>query len=523
MTKIRRLNKTELRRLIQEESSSKRLKKAPTLASLLFEEDLADIAEDVAAKPVTLIVLYGPPAAGKGAAKSAVGDFAGIDADQNYEDWLDAMSKEDASSFFAEEDELMVTAMTETLPPLVFKELAKRVASGEEFIDAVMDYYHVNESGKTQELIDILDQASFEKIMSDNQDDIESSAEEFANFPNTQAFFTQARGFSKPIEGAPEELNGVLGVTGPGDGTLGVRVMAAGKYMETVKSEIQSIGAKEVGDSTYASVYLMDQAGESSADIGRISDLGKLKEDPDFPSVTLIGVYIYQPKERTTIANLHRASTGGRRVAQDEVERIFTTAPTIEGGKITKNGPAIDAMESAGFDQIHVYTPPNPFEPKDAKEFSQQICQPLGPGTGALDIEGCDTDSGGGNTTSARSLKGMEKQAAKKAGVDDISGDDGLPEASDLSDEQMDKVVSALETQGFNLEATDLADYLQNIKPPGIRGGGKHGKVPWAKALFGKGTNPTEKITVKKESRVRRANRDDLILERWRLLAGLNE
>ena len=52
--------------------------------------------------------------------------------------------------------------------------------------------------------------------------------------------------------------------------------------MLTVKKEIQGIGAKEVGDSTYASVYLMDQAGESSADLGRIGELGELKEDPDF-------------------------------------------------------------------------------------------------------------------------------------------------------------------------------------------------------------------------------------------------
>ena len=155
----------------------------------------------------------------------------------------------------------------------------------------------------------------------------------------------------------------------------------------------------------------MDQAGESSADTSRIEALGKLKEDEDFPSVTLIGVYIYQPQERTEIANLHRAATGGRRVSSKEVGRIFDTAPKIEGGKITDKGPAIEAMEDAGFDQIHVYYPPNPFEPDDAKEFSSQICNPLGPGKGALDIEGCEEE---GNTTSARSLMGMEKQAAKK-------------------------------------------------------------------------------------------------------------
>ena len=126
MKKIQRLTRDELRKIIHEESSSKPVKKMPSLSSLLFEEDLASIAQEVEAKPVTLVVLYGPPAAGKGAAKKAVGDFAGIDADQNYKDWLGAMSDEDASNFFAEEDEAMVTAMTKTLPPLVFLELANR-------------------------------------------------------------------------------------------------------------------------------------------------------------------------------------------------------------------------------------------------------------------------------------------------------------------------------------------------------------------------------------------------------------
>ena len=490
-------------------------KKTRSLANILFEEpekaDIQAIAQKADAKPVTLVVLYGPPAAGKGAAKGAVGDFAGIDADKNYEDWLESMADEDAAAFFAEEDEAMVSAMTETLPPLVFKEIAGRIAAGEEFDSIIGDYFHVNESGKRQKLGDVLDKSSYEKIMSDNDNDVEKAAQEFAAFPNTDAFFTQARGFSKSIEGAPEDLNAILGVTGPGEGTLGARAMAAGKYMDTVKSEIQGIGAKEVGDSTYASVYLMDQAGESSADLGRIEELGKLKEDPDFPSVTLIGVYIYQPKERTTIANLHRAATGGRRVAQDEVERIFSTAPTIEGGKVTENGPAIDAMEAADFDQIHVYTPPNPFEPDDAEEFSQQICQPLGPGKGGLDIEGCDGD------TSARSLKGMEKQAAKKAGVEDLSSDDGLPAPGEMNDEQKEKVIKALEGQGFSASVSDLEDYLETIKPPGIRGGGKHGKVPWAGDLFGKGTNPTEKITVK-DSRNRSGK---VVVERWQKLAGI--
>jgi len=512
---MKKLTQRQLRSLILLEAK-KKIVKTRSLSSLLFEDgekvDMKAIAQEAGAKPVTLVVLYGPPAAGKGAAKGAVGDFAGIDADKNYEDWLESMADEDASAFFAEEDEVMVTAMTKTLPPLVFKEISKRVSGGETFDDVIADYYHVNESGNTQELGDVLNKDSYEKVMEEAEDDLEKAAEIFSKFPNTAAFFTQARGFSRPIEGAPDELNAVLGVTGPGDGTLGARAMAAGKYMDTVKSEIQSIGAKEVGDSTYASVYLMDQAGESSADLGRIEQLGELKEDPDFPSVTLIGVYIYQPKERTTIANLHRAATGGRRVAQDEVERIFTTAPTIEGGKITKNGPAIDAMESAGFDQIHVYYPPNPFEPDDAQEMTDQICQPLGSGKGGLDIEGCDGD------TSARSLKGMEKQAAKKAGVDDLSDDDGLPPASEMNDEQKEKVVKALESQGFSASVSDLEGYLETIAPPGVRDGKKHGKVPWGKDLFATdGRSPTERITVKDSH-----NRGgEVVVERWQKLAGI--
>ena len=111
----------------------------------------------------------------------------------------------------------------------------------------------------------------------------------------------------------------------------------------------------------------------------------------------------------------------------------------------------------------------------------------------------------------------MEKQAAKKAGVDDISDDDGLPAASDMNDEQKDKVIAALEKQGFSASVSDLEEYLQSIKPPGIRGGGKHGKVPWAGDLFGKGTNPTEKITVKDSHN--RAGK--VVVERWQKLAGI--
>lgn len=525
---MKRLSEAELRSIILKEAKldrKKTVKKIPSLASVLFESEIEDIAQQVDAKPVTIVALYGPPAAGKGAAKGAVGEFAGVGADQNYEDWLDSMGDEKASSFFQEEDAVMVKYMTDTLPPLVFKELAARVQGGEEFEQVVGDYYHVNETGKNFDLEDILSKGAFEKLLADNEGDVEAAAQEFKDFPNTNAYFTQARGFSKQINGAPDDLNMVLGATDDEGKTLGTRALAAGKYMDDVKAEIQALGAEEVGDTTFASVYLMDQAGESTADTGRIAALGKLREDPDFPSVTLIGVYIHQPQERTEIANLHRAATGGRRVSSKEVDRIFAAGPEIKDGKITKKGDAIEAMESAGYDQIHVYYPPNPFTPEDAKEFGDKICNPLGTGKGSLDIEGCD----GG--TSAKSLAGMEKQAAKDAGVDELSDDDGLPSAEAMDDTQKQKVAQALTDMGFSASVSDLEEYLETISPPQIRGGGKHGKVPWSTELFGDeylgdsatvtGRSPTERITVKKEAARSKKSEDDVILERWQKLAGI--
>ena len=84
------------------------------------------------------------------------------------------------------------------------------IKEGETFEEVIDDYWHTNESGKTQELHDILDKSSFEKILDDNGGDLEAAAQEFAAFPNTQAFFTQARGFSKDIEGAPQDFMPVI-------------------------------------------------------------------------------------------------------------------------------------------------------------------------------------------------------------------------------------------------------------------------------------------------------------------------
>ena len=102
---MKRLTEAQLRRMIIKEASRHSQpvsKKIPSLASVLFESEVEKIAQQVDAKPVTIVALYGPPAAGKGAAKGAVGEFAGVGADKNYEDWLDSMGKEEASSFFQE-------------------------------------------------------------------------------------------------------------------------------------------------------------------------------------------------------------------------------------------------------------------------------------------------------------------------------------------------------------------------------------------------------------------------------------
>ena len=491
----------------------------PSLASVLFENQ-EELAQAVDAKPVTIVALYGPPAAGKGAAKDAVGEFAGINAEKDYKKWLKAIGSEAASSFFQEEDDLMVKSMTVDLPPLVFKEIASRVSAGEDFGSVVEEYYHVNETGKYFDLEDILSQGAFEDLLADNDGNVEAAAQEFASFPNTKSYFTQARGFSKKVAGVSEDLGSVMGYTTDDGKTLGARAMAAGKYMDNVKSEIRAMGAVQLEDTTYASIYLMDQAGESSANIDRINALANLKDDPDFPSVTLIGVYIHQPQERTEIANLHRAATGGRRVSSKEVDRIFAAGPEIEDGRIVKKGPAIEAMEKS-FDQVHVYYPPNPFTPEDAKEFGDKICNPLGPNTGALDIEGCDGD------TSVKSLSGMEKLAAKKAGVDDMTDDEGLPPADQMTEDQKQNVIQALNDMGFSASRADLEQYLDTISPPFVRGAGEHGKLPWSTELFGDdwkgddatvtGRSPTERITVKQESR----SSGDLVLERWQRLAGI--
>ena len=71
-------------------------------ALILEQETLAQQVQAAGAKPVTLVVLYGPPAAGKGAAKKDIGTFIG-GVEQNFEDWLDDIGDE-GNKHFQEED-----------------------------------------------------------------------------------------------------------------------------------------------------------------------------------------------------------------------------------------------------------------------------------------------------------------------------------------------------------------------------------------------------------------------------------
>ena len=522
----KKITQQELRKLILNETRSAphRKPKHASLVDLLFEQEAPESEDE---KPATIVVLYGPPAAGKGAAKGAVGDFVGNEGGENYEDWLEAQG-EAAGKYFQEEDEMMVNAMTDTLPPLIFKEIYGRVEGGEDFDSVISDYWHVNESDKDFQLSSLLSKGAFEKVVKENTDDegnvdVEAAAQQFADFPNTSAYFTQARGFSKEIEGA-DDVNQYMGVKGgTGNQTLGMRAAAASQYLTDVKKELASLGADQVGDTTYAGVYLMDQAGESSADTGRISNLISLKDESAPGVITLIGVYIAQPQERTELANLHRAATGGRRVSSKEVDRIFDAGPQfLEDGSLdTGNlGPAIDAMMT-GFDQVHVYQPEKPFVTDDPDGFAAKICAPLGIGKGSLDIEGCPDEAG--PETRAKSYMGMEKLAMKDAGLGDHEGSEGgaIPSPDKLADKEKEAISDALTQMGFAaVTSSDLDSYLTDMGVPGVRGSGKYGDLP-SKDLFGKGTSPTKRTTLKGESTRFQKNTDDLIVERWRKLAGL--
>ena len=91
------------------------------------------------------------------------------------------------------------------------------------------------------------------------------------------------------------------------------------------------------------------------------------------------------------------------------------------------------------------------------------------------------------------------------------------------------KLIKALNDMGFNIEKSQLLSYLKNYAPPGSNrpGAGDYGKNTYSDKLFGGETNPTARSDdlatggAKEESLQRSLGEDNLILERWRKLAGL--
>ena len=167
-------------------------------------------------------------------------------------------------------------------------------------------------------------------------------------------------------------------------------------------------------------------------------------------------------------------------------------------GKITENGPVLDAMIAANYDQVHVFTPPNPVTADgttdnlqgDEVSLGNAICEPFGAATGHLDIEGCETNATGPKTRIS-SFKDLEEIGTDALGI----SEDELP--ADISAADGDHVAAALVQQGFqNITGDDIKKYVTSIKPGGYRESHpKHGKAPWSSDLFtGDGMNPTEQI-----------------------------
>ena len=496
-----------------------------TIHKLLAEEDRMDapeaIMDSVGSLPVTLVVMYGPPAAGKGAAVGRAGEFAGVDLKGNFEDYLDGMKdRGDAAGADAqiqEEDKWMIRTSS-NLGTLVFTELVDRMINGEEYKDIIGEYFHTNESGQEFPLAKVAPEGFVKRLIDEMGPDTDSIVQYLLGTKRVQDYWTQARGFSKKIEGADPELNDLLGVDEDGK-TLGIRLASQARYLDDVTKEITDLfnDVERLEKGKYASIYLIDQAGESTTtkDESRIKRLGDLKSQFPEGALKIIGVYVDQPAKRTEWANYHRASFGGRRVAQAEVDRIFASAPTIEDGDIVSNGTVIDAMLAADYDQVQIFTPPNPVtadattEDLTGKEVGvgNAICEPFGSGTGHLDIEGCD-DNSTGPGTQVSSFKDLEEIGADALGEEE----DEIP--ADISAADGDHVAAALVQQGFaGITGSDIQKYVKEIKPGGYRGSHrKHGKAPWSGDLFtGSGMNPTDQITVK----------ESLDLSRWQKLAGI--
>ena len=533
------MNLRQLRKLVNETVRSEQLKETvnrgrrfqiknlfeSTIHSILKEEDTmadpAEIMNNAGSPPVTLVVMYGPPAAGKGAAVGRAGEFAGVDLKGNFEDYLKGMKdRGDAQSAdmqIQEEDKWMIRTSS-SLGTLVFTELLNRLMNGEDYKGIIDEYFHTNESGEKFPLEKVAPEGFIKRLIEDMNGQVDQIVQYLLGTKRIQDYWTQARGFSKKIDGADPELNDLLGID-QDKKTLGIRLASQARYLDDVTQEIIDLfnDVERMEKGKYASIYLIDQAGESTTTKNeqRIKRLGDLKKRFPEGALKIIGVYVDQPAKRTEWANYHRASFGGRRVAQAEVDRIFAAAPTIEDGEVVENGPVLDAMINAGYDQVRVFTPPNPVE-ADATTSDLQnqevpvgnaICEPFGAGTGHLDIEGCD-DNATGPATRVSSFKDLEE-----VGTDAIGEEgDELPE--EMSDKDADIVAKALMSNGFaGIDGGDIKNYVKKIKPGGYRDSHKkHGKAPWSSDLFtGDGMNPTKQITVK----------ESLDLQRWQKLAGI--
>ena len=560
MSRYRKLTRPELRRLIISEVRSPRRRATPrrrsmpSLASVLFEQDeKADTAGGI--PKFTVVALYGPPAAGKGAAKGFVkGQFGGEEQKGTIEDYVadlpadaqKATKKEIKSTIEAEEDAWMTGITTGRFPGAIFLDLHNKAQMDPAKWDAAgKEYWHKNETDQGGPVTDLIDGKTYVKIMEENNTDEKTAAEQFAKFPETQSWFAQARGFSKAPPGM-EDLEQYMGPVESGEHkgrTLKIRNAAAADYIGKVEASIESM----MGDAKkFGSLFLADQAGESTTNTGRIGQLGKLRDK----GVRVIGVYIHQPKERTTIANLHRKSmdTGGRRVAKSEVDAIADAGPKIEDGKLTPDnyGAAIKAMVDAPFDGVYVYHPGREFDYEQTSKgvtaggdigevpIASSICEPFGDGTGMLDIEGCDDEDvhpgAQGPKVGAGSLRGLEAKLGKKAGVGDEEHTGYLPAFDTLSPEDKDALVDALNGYGFKgVGEQHLRSYLSLYAPGGSQRSSSFGEPkdfgdnPYGGALFGK-MKADKQIVVKdakKECILAKYAHGELILERWRKLAGL--
>jgi len=519
--------------------------KFPSLSSLLFEQ-VSDLesAQNQEVDNKVILVLYGPPAAGKGAAKKLATDLAGKElkaGENNFKDFLKSMKKSSPDiyhQFYQEEDTRMTDATGKLLPPKVFLAVHKAAGGSAEssgkdrsgFDSEVAEHFHVNESEKQFNLSDILSWKTYKNLMKETGEDPVEAAKLFTNHPETQSWFAQARGWSKAVPGF--ELNAWTGESDDPNLTLGFRYFASESFLDDVENDLEGFLGNEAQE-TAANIYLADQAGESSANIERIGAFGKIKEK--YPNVKLVGAYIYQPANRTEIANLHRKAfdKAGRRVSQAEVDRIYDNAPDVDVDGNTVNvknpGPAIEAMKSADFDSIYVFAPPDAFDPEketdsDGRHVGAAICQPFGDGTGYFSIEGCDKFAEGGSEADAQQYAGMEKKAVKRANLEDTKGfEDGFI-SQELNDKEKQALVSSLNDMGFNIDDQKLLTYLDKYAPPGASRAGENefGANTYSDKLFAKETNPTAKSSdLAAESPRSSKTKDDLIMERWNKLAGL--